>query len=554
MNDDKEDIYKVDDDEEISFTEKHEEKEDFTKKLIKYGIIAFVALILLLILIALFFPKGSGKKQDAIIKEVTLNTGDKYTLDYSKGTYTWTSSNQAVAKVSNDGEIIGIKNGDATITITVGKETVTYKVHVDKVDEAVVLTNIKMEKNTIELEKGKSYKMNVTLTPSNATNTELTWSSSNEKVALVKDGEIEAVAPGTSMVTVKSTNGNLDTCLVKVVGDGNYNPVESIKIESTDVSLNKGTSYNLSYLVVPSDSVNLITWESSDEKIATVENGVVYALSGGEINVTAKSGDISETVKVTVIEEKKVEFMLNQSDISMTEGDSYKLVPNTDMEITWISNNVNIAVVEQTGNVIARAVGQTSIVAKASNGATFECRVNVIAKKVEPEPEPVKETITLNASSLSMNVGDKIRLIETINPTNHVTNVTWTSSDPSIATVTNGEVIAVRNGSAIITATLSNGEKAECTVNVSTKVVKAASVTINVNKITLTVGSSSRLTASILPGNTTNKSITWSSSNTSVATVDQNGNVTAKKAGTAKIYAKTENGVFDSCGVVVKSK
>ena len=130
MNDeDKEDIYKVEDDD-INYTDKKEEREDLMHKLIKYGIIAFVALIVLVLLIAIFYPKGSSKKE-VVAKEVTLNSGDKYTLDYSKGTYSWTSSNPDIAKVSDDGEIVGLKNGETTITITVGKETVTYKVRVE---------------------------------------------------------------------------------------------------------------------------------------------------------------------------------------------------------------------------------------------------------------------------------------------------------------------------------------------------------------------------------------------------------------------------------------
>ena len=547
-DDDKEDIYKVEDDD-INYTEKKEEREDLMHKLIKYGIIAFVALIVLVLLIAIFYPKGSSKKE-VVAKEVTLNSGDKYTLDYSKGTYSWTSSNPDIAKVSDDGEIVGLKNGETTITITVGKETVTYKVRVENVDEAVVLTNIKMEKNTVELEKDKSYKMNVTLTPSNATNAELKWTSSNEKVATVKDGEITAVGPGTCMVTVSSTNGNSDTCLVKVVGDGNYNPIEKIKIVSTDVSLNKGTSYNLSYEVVPEDSVNLITWKSSDEKIATVENGVVYALAGGTVKVTAQSGDLEEEVNVTVIEEKKEpDFILNQSEISLPVGNTYTLVPSSNIELTWVSYDINIASVDQSGNVTAKAVGETTVVAKAANGSSYTCKVTVTGA-----PTPSQETITLNTNTLSMNIGDKVRLVETVTPTNNVTNVTWASSDSEVASVNNGEVTAKKNGTTTITATLPNGSKAECVVTVSTKVIKAALVTLNANKITLKVGASSTLTATVLPSNTTNKTITWSSSNPDVATVDKNGKVTAVKEGSAKIYAKTENGVFDSCGVVVEKK
>ena len=556
MNDDKEDIYKVDDEDDYNFTDKNEEKEDFIKKLIKYAIIIFIIFVILVLLIAIFFPKKSTKKEEVVAKEVTLTSGDKYALDYTKGTYTWTSSNQSVATISSDGEIIGVKNGEATITIKSGKETVTYKVHVEKIDDAVTITNIKMEKNTVEIEKGKSYKMTVTFTPSNATSTELTWSSSNEKVATVKNGEITAVAPGTCMITVKSTNGNIDTCLVKVTGAGSYNPVESIKIDSTDVSLNKGTSYNLSYEIEPSESINLVTWESSDESIATVENGVVYALKGGETTVYAKSGTISKSVKVTVVgenkqEEKKAEFMLNQTEISMTQGETYTLGTNdSSIPLTWVSSNVNVATVDSSGNIKAVGKGEAIITAKTSNGSYYDCKVTVYAKEATPTQE--RDKITLNTSSLSMNVGDRVRLVETVTPSNNVSNVTWSSSDPSVATVSGGEVTAVKNGTTTITAKLPNGEKAECVVTVSTKVVNAALVTINATKITLSVGSSTTLSATVLPSNTTNKTITWSSSNTSVATVDQNGKVTAKGVGTAKIYARTNNGVFDSCGVVVQ--
>lgn len=570
MNKNSEDIYEVEDDYDFDYdpedtgtksdssssnnNKKNFDTEELKGKLIKYGIIIFVGLIVLLILLALFSPKGK-KSSTIATKEITLASGEKYSLEYSKGSYTWTSSNQSIARVSEDGEIIGVKNGDTTITIKTGSETIAYKVHVDKVEDSVVITNVKMEKNTVEIEKGKTYDMDVILTPSNATSAELTWSSSNEKVATVKDGVITAVSPGSCMITVKSSNGNIDNCLVKVVGDGSYvyNPIESISISSTDVSLYKGTSYELAYEVNPKDSVNLVVWESSNNEIATVENGVVYALQKGTIEVTATSGDIKETVKVTV-EEEKVEpkFVLNQNSIGLKVGESYNLSINNNTKVSWTSSNTSIATVDSTGKVVAKAAGETVITVADDSGFKAECKVTVTNK--ESQPQPQQDVVTLNTSTLSMNVGDTVKLIETVKPSNNVSGVTWSSSDTKIATVTNGEVKAVANGTATITAKLANGSKAECVVTVSTKVVNAALVKINVNKQTLVVGASSQLTATVLPSNTTNKTITWSSSNNDVATVDSNGKVTAKKKGSAIIYARTSNGVFGTCGIVVKEK
>ena len=551
-NDDKEDIYKVEDDEDIYKVEDDEDeyvsasepKEDLKNKLIKYSIIIFIGLIIFVLLMAILFP-GKKKKQEIVAKNITLTTGDKYQINYSKGTYSWTSSNQSVAKVSDNGEIIAIKNGDTTITIKSGNENITYKVHVDKVDDSIVVTNIKMATNTIELEKDKTYDMKVSFTPKGVENVGLTWDSSDTNVATVKDGLIKAIGPGTCIITVKTPNGNIDYCLVKVLGKGEYNPVQNINIKSTDVSLNKGTSYNLSYEVTPSDSVNLVTWESSNPKIATVENGVVYALSGGNITVTAKSGDIKKTINVTVIE-KKNEVVLDYNNMGLYVGDTYTLTYNNISGVTWTSSNTDVAKVDQNGKVIAVAVGKALITVRTENSSD-ECLVEVFAKE-----EVVKDKISLNVSSIAMNVGDKAKLKETVTPSNNVSGVTWTSSNTNVATVSKGEVTAKANGTATITAKLPNGEKAECVVNVSTRVINPLLVQINLSGVTIPVNGTTQLSAKILPSDATNKTITWYTSNPMVATVDNNGKVTAKAKGSAKIYAKAVNGVFDSCAVYVK--
>ena len=544
MNDDKEDIYKVDDDDD--YVIKNEKKEDLTSKLIKYGLIAFAILIIFVLLIALLSQKGSTKKE-VTTKDVTLTAGDKYSIDYSKGTYTWTSSNPEIAKVSDDGEIIALKSGDTTITINAKNETVEYKVHIDKIDDSLIVTNVKMEKNTIELEKDKSYEMKVAFTPSSVTNVELTWVSSDENVATVKNGLIKAVAPGTSMISVITPNGNIDYCLVKVLGSGNYNPVETITIKSTDVSLNKGTSYPLSYEVVPSESINLLTWESSNPEVATVENGVIYALTGGEVKITAKSGDLSKTIDVKINEEKVApKVVLNYNNLGLKVGEDFVIgLVNDDIQVTWSSSDNNKVVVDQNGKVTAKGEGEAIVTAKSEDGFYDECVV-VVSK------QEVRDKIDLNSSSLSLNVGGTARLVAIVTPSNNVSGIEWTSSNSEVATVNNGEVTARANGTTTITAKLSNGEKAECTVNVSTKVVNVLQVMINVSSVSLKVNGTTQLSATVLPTNATNKTITWTSSNTNIVTVDKNGKVTAKKKGSAKIYARSANGIVDDCAIYVE--
>lgn len=543
MNDDKEeDIYKVEDDNE--YVEKVDRTEELKAKLIKYGIIAFACLIILVLLIAILSPKSSNKS--TIVKEIKMNTGEKYSTYYSSGTYTWTSSDQNIAKVSDDGEIIALKDGDTTITINAGNESVTYKIHVDKIDSSNIVTNVKMETNTIELEKDKTYDMKVVFSPSNVTDVQLTWVSSDENIVIVESGVIKAKEVGTAMVTVMTPNGNTDSCLVKVLGDGKYNPVESISIESMDISINKGSSYKLVYEIVPSESVNLITWESSDEKVATVENGVVYALFGGKATITAKSGDISKTVDVIVIGEKEEpKVVLDYNTLGLSIGEGFTLNTNDDVSVTWSSSDTSVVVVDQSGNIVALKEGEATIKATTDDDYYDECVVTV--SKSNPN-----DKIELSASSVSISVGGAARLYAKVTPSNNVSGVTWKSSDTSVVTVKGGDVKGIKVGTATITAKLPNGQMASCVVNVSEKVVNVSLVEINVSSVSLKVGKTTQLSAKILPTDATNKSITWSSSDTSVATIDKNGKVTAKKKGSAKIYAKANNGVFDVCAVYVK--
>jgi uncharacterized protein YjdB len=122
--------------------------------------------------------------------------------------------------------------------------------------------------------------------------------------------------------------------------------------------------------------------------------------------------------------------------------------------------------------------------------------------------------------------------------------VSWSSSNTPVATVANGVVTAVVAGTATITVTTADGNKtATCTVTVnSTATIAVSSVTLNQTSATLNVGGTLTLTPTVLPANATNKAVTWSSSNSAIATVTDNGTVIALTTGTAVIIATTQDG------------
>ena len=243
---------------------------------------------------------------------------------------------------------------------------------------------------------------------------------------------------------------------------------------------------------------------------------------------------------------------LNKTSVTLTEGESEMLTATvkpdnaTDMTVTWTSSDASIAKVEN-GKVTAVKAGSATITAKAGD-KTATCTVTVNKKVV------AVTSVALNKTELTLTEGDSETLTATVKPDDATDKtVTWTTSDASIATVdANGKVTAVKAGLATITAKAGD-KSATCTVTVNKKVVAVTSVTLNKTELTLTEGDSETLTATVKPDDATDKTVTWTTSDASIATVDANGKVTAVKAGLATITAKAGD-KSATCKVTVKQK
>ncbi|MCI7307333.1 Ig-like domain-containing protein, partial [Alistipes senegalensis] len=182
------------------------------------------------------------------------------------------------------------------------------------------------------------------------------------------------------------------------------------------------------------------------------------------------------------------------------------------------------------------------------------------SKEEAPEPTPPAVSVTgvtLDKSSISILVGASETLAATVSPKDAANKkVSWKSDKPEIATVdANGKVTGVKAGEATITVTTEDGGKtATCKVTVSDTEIKVTGVTLNKTALTLNIGASETLSATVAPADATNKKVTWKSSDAAVATVDTNGKVTAVKAGEATITVTTEDGgKTATCKVTVKT-
>jgi len=218
---------------------------------------------------------------------------------------------------------------------------------------------------------------------------------------------------------------------------------------------------------------------------------------------------------------------------------------------------------------------------RVTSDINLEAKWNKVVEGQQQKPGEEKEQtvkvtkVSLNKTKLTLTEGQSEKLKATVEPTDATNkNVTWKSSDSKVATVdSNGNVKALKAGTVTITVTTKDGSyKATCKVTVTAKqqeeqkpdpkpepdpdpVVSVTGVTLSKTTLSLTEGDSSKLTATVAPSNAANKEVTWESSNTSVATVDSNGNVKAIKAGTATITVTTKDGNHTAtCTVTVKEK
>ena len=455
---------------------------------------------------------------------------------------TWKSSNAAVATVDAAGKVTAVKAGEATITVTTddGGKTATCKVTVS--NKEIKVTGVTLNKSALTLIAGASETLTATVAPADATNQKVTWKSSNAAVATVDaTGKVTAVKAGEATITVTTDDGG-KTATCKVSVSNKEVKVTGVTLNKSALTLIEGASETLTATVAPADATNKkVTWKSSDAAVATVDaTGKVTAVKAGEATITVTTEDGAKTAACKVTVTMPVSGVtLNKTALTLNIGANETLTATvapadaTNKKVTWKSSDAAVATVDANGKVTAVKAGEATItVTTEDGGKTATCKVTV-------KPNLVSE-ITLAA--LAIYVGESKAITATVKP-DDATNkeLTWKSSDETVATVdATGKVTGKKIGTATITATAQDGSgvSGSCTVTVLSTVKK---VTVEPATLTLGQNKSYTLTATVDAQPGTDTGVTWTSSDTTIATVDATGKVTATdKTGTVTITATSK--------------
>ncbi len=369
---------------------------------------------------------------------------------------------------------------------------------------------------------------------------QLIWTSSNKSVATVSNGTVIGMSSGIAIITATLPgNKAIAKCTVTV-------QASNISFKNRSVTMGEGETLTLATNIKkPAGSI----FTNSNSAVATVNaNGTVTGKKAGSTTVTITCpGGATASCTVTVKPAPK-SVKLNKSAITLGVGeqfdlDSYVNAGAASYRRVFSSNNSSVAPVAASGGLVtAKKAGKATITLTCFNGVKTTCTVTV-----KPAPTSVK----LNKSTIFVGVDEVYDLDSFVNAGAASYKRVFTSSDPSVASVaaSGGLVTAKKVGKARVTLTCFNGVKTVCDVYVKSG---PSYITLNKTSASLKMGETVKLIGTLNSGSASMQR-SFTSGNPAVASVADDGTVTAKKPGSAVITVKCYNGVSAICTVTVKS-
>ena len=478
----------------------------------------------------------------------------------------WSIDNPAIATVDETGLVHAIGLGTAIITAT-SKDDTEIKATCQITVVATPAGSIILNKTEATLKATETLDLVATILPETTTDKSVTWISSNEAIATVDaNGKVTAMAVGKTTITVTAASGVSAKCAITVVetpAGGIIIDKDALGITGDNLEMRVGDVKAIKVTVTPETTTDKsVTYESSNPTVASVdENGNVTALSLGTsaITITAKSNpEVKATINVTVVATPAGSITLNKTETTLKATETVDLVATilpettTDKSITWKSSDEAIATVDANGKVTAVAVGKATITATAASGISVECAITVVETPAGGITID-KDALGITGDNLEMHVGDVKAIKVTVTPeTTTDKAVTYSSENPAVASVDeNGNVTALNLGTTTITIVAKSNPDVKSTINVTVVATPAGSIILNKTETTLKATETVDLVATILPETTTDKSVTWKSSDETIATVDANGKVTAVAVGKATITATATTGIEATCAITV---
>lgn len=421
------------------------------------------------------------------------------------------------------------------------------------------MTSITITNKVTELPLGGSYTIKTTFQPPNATETELAFDSSDKQVATVSDtGIIQVVGSGTTTITVSARNKptvkDSMTILVK-------QPVTSVSIANKKETLDVGAKHTLTVNVLPSNASNKnVIVESSHPNIVSIENTTLTGVAVGTATITVKSvsnPEISDSFIITVTQ-KVTQIKITSKPTTLNVGDNFTVVAQALPEnaynktLNFISSSDDIATIDKTtGVMVAKGPGNVTITVKATDGSGIQSSfvVNVIQ---------IVTNITIDNPISQLYVGDTHRITYNVLPANASDKTVWLYSDnDAIASIDEtGLITAKQPGIAYINvkSASNNNVTAWFKLEVLPIIqVDPTKITITNKTSKVTIGEPYKVEFITEPANAS-KTVIYSTSNPTIASIDTEGNLIGKSNGNVTVtvsYAHNRT-IYDSFTVYVE--
>ena len=347
-------------------------------------------------------------------------------------------------------------------------------------DKTVHPASVSIAPTSLDLEAGNKATLTATVLPADAKDKTVTWSSNLPAIVSVDavTGEITALAPGKAEITAtandKADGTKSESIEVRVKAKKVRKLVTDVSVMPAVHTMVEGDIFYYSGIVEPEDAdEKALTWTSSDPTVATVSKGggFINALKAGTTTITAtandgsgKYGQSTLTIKTPILIVAATGIVVDQTDISLYEGGTATLTARVlpadaaSKGFTWSSSDPTVASVSSDGVVTAHLPGGTALITATTDdgGWTDFCTVRVKGTSVKITP-----------SAFRLGLGESLELTATTEPWDSPMTKSWSTNRPGVAEVNkDGKVKAVAEGDAVITVTLSGGQKANCYITV----------------------------------------------------------------------------------------
>ena len=470
-------------------------------------------------------------------------------------TFTWTSSSTSVATINASGLATGVDAGSTTITATVDGVSGTATLTVT--ESPPVVARVTVSPSSVTIEEGGTHQFSATAYTSDNTmisGKTFTWTSSSTSVATINaSGLATGVDAGSTTITA-TVDGVSGTATLTVTEPPPV--VARVAVRPSSVSIEEGGTHQFSATAYDSDNTMIsgktFAWTSSSTSVATINaSGLATGVDAGSTTITATVDGKSGTATLTVTESPPVvaRVTVSPSSVSIKEGGTQQFSAtaydsdNTMISgktFTWTSSSASVATINASGLATGVDAGTTTIT------ATVDGKSGTATLTVAESP-PVVARVTVSPSSVSIEEGGTQQFSATAYDSDNTMisgkTFAWTSSSTSVATInSSGLATGVDAGTTTITATV-DGKSGTATLTVTEPPPVVDRVTVSPSSVSIEEGGTQQFSATAYDSDNTmisGKTFAWTSSSTSVATINASGLATGVDAGSTTITATVD--------------